>query len=138
VIIPNKDIFQNPLVNYSRNPVKRVDLACGVAYGDDLDKVERVAISAVEGLEQRKTDRDIGFFYEEFGGSSINFVVNFWIDYSAHGQFLSARSTAIKKLKRAFDENGITIPFPIRTLDFGVVGGEKLSDVLNDYRPSGN
>lgn len=43
--------------------------------------------------------------------------------------FLKARSDAIIRLKKAFDENDITIPFPIRTLDFGIKGGEKLDEM---------
>jgi small conductance mechanosensitive channel len=35
-------------------------------------------------------------------------------------------------IKKAYDENNITIPFPIRTLDFGIKGGEKLSDIINN------
>ena len=44
--------------------------------------------------------------------------------------YLNAQSDAIMKLKKSFDDNGVTIPFPIRTLDFGVVGGEKLAEAL--------
>jgi small conductance mechanosensitive channel len=127
VIIPNKDIFQNPLVNYSKTTSRRVDLRCGVAYGDDLQEAERVAVDAITKAGDVE---DVELFYEEFGDSSINFVLRFWIHFEKQTDFLGARSRAIKQLKGAFDEHGITIPFPIRTLDFGVVGGEKLSEVL--------
>ena len=130
VLIPNKDVYANAIVNYSRGPDLRVDLQCGVAYGDDLEKAERIAKQALSGLEARDTTRDVELFWESFGDSSVNFVIQFWIHYSVQSDFLRARSEAIKRLKTAFDENGLTIPFPIRTLDFGVVGGEKLSDVL--------
>ena len=126
VIIPNKEIFQNPLVNYSATSRRRIDLQCGVAYGDDLEEAERVAVQAIKDSDAK----DVELFYEEFGDSSINFVVRFWIDFNKQTDYLKARSQAIKQLKLAFDEHGITIPFPIRTLDFGVVGGEKLSEVL--------
>ncbi|ARA91766.1 mechanosensitive ion channel protein MscS [Rhodothermaceae bacterium RA] len=130
VIIPNKEIFQNPLTNYSELGQRRVDLSCGVAYGDDLDKARRVALEALEGLDVRDPNRPVELFYNAFGDSSINFTARFWIDFRKQTDFLHAQSEAIMRLKRAFDEHGITIPFPIRTLDFGVVGGEKLSDVL--------
>lgn len=130
VLIPNSSVIQNPLVNYSRSPDLRVDLRCGVAYGDDLEAAERIAVSAVEGITERDPSRPVQLFWEEFGDSSINFVVVFWIMYRKQVDYLKARSAAIKRLKAAFDESGITIPFPIRTLDFGVVGGEKLNEVL--------
>ena len=130
VFIPNSSVIQNPLINYSRTMTLRIDLQCGVAYGDDLEKAEKVALESMRDLAGRDATRDLEVFYEEFGGSSINFVIRFWIHYTKHTDFLKARSDAIKKLKRAFDENGITIPFPITTLDFGVVGGERLDEVL--------
>lgn len=138
VLIPNKEVFQNPLVNYSTTPRQRIDLACGVAYGDDLDEAQRVAVEALDALDMRDRSRDVEFFYESFGDSSINFVARFWIDFKKQTDFLHARSEAIKRLKHAFDDHGITIPFPIRTLDFGVVGGEKLSEVLPErfYAPA--
>jgi small conductance mechanosensitive channel len=60
-------------------------------------------------------------------------VARFWIDFtSQQADYLQARSEAIERLKSAFDQNGITIPFPIRTLDIGVRGGEKLSEVVDE------
>lgn len=130
VMVPNKDIFGNPLVNYSTKGKRRVDLSCGVAYGDDLAKAKEIAVSAIEGLELRDESRNVEFFYNEFGGSSINFALRFWIDFDKQTDFLQAQSEGIMALKRAFDDGGITIPFPIRTLDFGVVGGEPLREAL--------
>lgn len=130
VMIPNKEVFENPLVNYNATGHRRVDLACGVAYGDDLERAREVAVGALEGVSDRDGERPVELYYEEFGGSSVNFVVRLWIPYEKQSDYLAARSEAIVRLKKAFDEAGITIPFPIRTLDFGVVGGEKLSEAL--------
>lgn len=130
VLVPNRQVFENPIVNYSRTGERRIDLGVGVAYGDDLEVARKIAVAAVEGVEGRRTDRPVELFFEEFGDSSINFVVRFWIDFSRQAEYLAARSEAIERVKAAFDEGGITIPFPIRTLDFGVVGGEKLSEDL--------
>ncbi len=71
-------------------------------------------------------------FYEEFGDSSINFVVRFWLETGEQKAFLQARSDAIMKIHKAFNEQGLTIPFPIRTLDFGIVGGKELSESLSE------
>jgi len=133
VLIPNKQVFENPITNYSTTGMRRIDLKAGVSYGDDLEKVRRVAIRAVEQVAARRQDTGVELFFEEIGDSSIEFVVRFWIDFTAkQADYLRARSEAIERLKRAFDENGISFPFPIRTLDFGVRGGEKLSEVLEE------
>lgn len=130
VLIPNSEVFSNPLKNYSRTADQRIDLTCGISYADDLEKAERLTIETIEGLSVRDKNREVEMYFEEFGDSSINFVLRFWIQYEAQRDFLAARSAAIKAIKQAFDENGITIPFPIRTLDFGIEGGVSLDEML--------
>jgi small conductance mechanosensitive channel len=63
-------------------------------------------------------------FYTGFGDSSIIFELRFWIPFAVQTDYLHARSEAVMRIKAAFDSAGITIPFPIRTLDFSEVGGE--------------
>lgn len=133
VYIPNKQVLGAELTNYTERGERRVDLSCGVSYASDLAEVRRVALEAVGRLEGRDSSRDTEFYYVEFGGSSIDFVVRFWIPFTTrHGDYMAARSSAVEALKSAFDSHGITIPFPIRTLDFGidVSGGVPLSDEL--------
>ncbi len=130
VLIPNKDVFQNPLINYSQTGKRRIDLDVGVSYGDDLEKVKKITIDAVKDVPNRIDDKEIELFYSEFGNSSINFVVRIWTNYTSQKEYKHSISEAIQKIKKAYDENDIMIPFPIRTLDFGIKGGEKLSEVL--------
>ncbi len=128
-IIPNKDIFQNTITNYSRMGKRRVDLAVGVSYGDDLEKVKKITLDAVKSLDYIMHDQDLSLYYDEFGDSSINFNVRFWVNFKKQPDYLKAKSDAIMAVKKAYDENDIMIPFPIRTLDFGIKGGEKLNEV---------
>lgn len=132
IIIPNRHIFENALINHTRLGKRRVDIDVGVSYGDDLDKAMRAAVGAVEGVQPR-LERDVELFYKEFGDSSINFQLRFWIEFRQQVDYLSARHKAVMAIKKAFDENDITIPFPIRTLDFGIVGGEKLKEHLAEW-----
>jgi small-conductance mechanosensitive channel len=131
VIIPNKEIFQNNITNFQKSRKRRVSLEVGVSYDDDLDRVEEVAVSAVKEIPFILEEDGVSFFYTEFGGSSINFEIRFWVPYDEQMQYLSGKSEAIKKIKKAFEREGFTIPFPIRTLDFGIKGGEKLNEVLH-------
>ncbi|UII19954.1 mechanosensitive ion channel family protein [Fulvivirga ligni] len=130
VVIPNRLIFQNLYRHYTINGSRRIDLKCGISYGDDLDKVEEVTLAAIKKITFLAEHKDVEFFFTEFGDSSINFVVRYWVNYKRQPDFLKAQSEGIKNLKKAYDQNDITIPFPIRTLDFGIKGGEKLSQVL--------
>lgn len=130
VFMPNKLIFENSLKNYSLRGRRRIDLGVGISYGDDLEKVRKVTVDAVGGLEELVAGEDVELFFGEYGDSSINLEVRFWVPFEKQSDFLRARSEAIVRIKKAYDRNGITIPFPIRTLDFGIKGGEKLSAVL--------
>ncbi|MBB4078200.1 small conductance mechanosensitive channel [Lewinella aquimaris] len=131
VMIPNKIVAQEPIKNYNKLRMRRVDLSCGVSYGDDLDKVRDITIAAVKERVAYDTSKDVQLFFNEFGDSSINYTLRFWLDGGKSGQadYLEAQSDAIMAIKRAYDDNDIMIPFPIRTLDFGIKGGEKLSDM---------
>lgn len=130
VIIPNKEVVQNPLTNFSHNGSRRIQIECGVSYGDDLDEVEMIAIDAIKnsGLHFSQT-KSIDFYYTSFGDSSVNFRILFWQNIIAQKDYLKAQHKAIKALKRAFDQNDITIPFPVTTLDFGAVGGVSVNDI---------
>lgn len=130
VIIPNKDVLQSPVTNFTKTFERRIDLEVGISYAEDLDQVEEVAIEAVSQLPYLLPDKEVELFYKEFGDSSINFVMMVWIHYPDEPGYLKGRSDVIKSIKKAFDAHGITIPFPIRTLDFGIKGGQMLQEQL--------
>lgn len=96
-----------------------------------METVRRVVLQAVAGIPHRDPTREAQVFFEGFGDSSIDFQVRVWLTQSNQQAFLEARSEAMIAIKRAFDAEGITIPFPIRTLDFGakVVGGSSLDQL---------
>jgi small-conductance mechanosensitive channel len=128
VIIPNKEVLQNPIENFSLLGRRRMDLTVGVSYGEDLGKVKDVVLNAVGDIAGLSPNDKTTFFYEEFADSSINFSLRIWVASPEQPDYLRVRSEAIQKIKKAFDESGITIPFPIRTLDFGIKGGQTLSE----------
>lgn len=132
VVIPNRTVVENPLKNYSISGARRVEVSCGVSYGDDLEKVKSLVIDTLSSLPDIDNSKDVQFFYTGFGGSSIDFIARFWLNVTGQPDFLAARSNAIMAIKKTFDDNEITIPFPIRTLDFGITGGLGIHEI---YKP---
>lgn len=118
LIIPNKMIAQSAFINYTFTNERRIELTCGIAYDSDLEKVERVALKTITELEATKKDKEILFYFTDFGGSSIDFVLQFWCDTGIEADYLRLRHQAIMALKSAFNENDISIPYPTRTLQF--------------------
>jgi len=116
VVIPNRLIMDNPFKNYGLTNRIRVSISCGVGYESDLEMVKDISIKAIEELFPPKSNEKIEFFYTEFGGSSIDFKLRFWVDATENRIILNAKSDAIMKIKSLFDEHNVNIPYPIRTL----------------------
>ncbi len=119
VCIPNNKILENPFKNLSTDPRSIAILECGVGYESDLEFVEKITIQAIQDVVPQEKNEKIEFFYKEFGSSSINYEVRFWIKELNAKDEMIAKHLAIKAIKKAYNENDINIPFPIRTLDFG-------------------
>jgi small conductance mechanosensitive channel len=138
VTMPNKDVLQSPLKNFTASGKRRIIIECGISYGDDLDQVEQITKQTLSQLTGQSAE-EIEFYYTSFGDSSINFLTRYWIKEVAQTKYLKARSQAMIAIKKAFDANDIMIPFPIRTLDFGIRGGEKLDSMLSQrFSQNGN
>lgn len=119
VIIPNKIFIDSPFTNYSWTERARVSVSCGVGYESDLQQVEDLVLKIITDNFEQQENEGVEFFFTEFGDSSINFITRFWIASTKPKPKLEAQHQAIKLIKKHFDDVGINIPFPIRTLDFG-------------------
>ncbi len=138
VSIPNRKVFQDVTTNYTAFGRRRIDVEVGVSYADDLEEVERVTREALESVEDRREEDPVEVYFTGFGGSSIDLVARFWIDLRRQPDVFRARHRAVMAIKRAYDAASITIPFPIRTLDFGIEGGATLQEMLPPPRARSN
>jgi len=120
IIIPNSTVASSITTNYNLPKSElaiRVD--CGVAYDSDLEYVENVTIEVAEDVMKNvrgavATHKPF-VRYTGFGDSSINFYVNLRVE--DYGKQFRVRHEFIKRLHKRYNEEGIVIPFPIRTLD---------------------
>ena len=130
VVIPNKDVLQQSLTNISHSNERRVEVACGVSYGDDLENVKTIAINAIKDSDiNYDASKPIQVLFSTFGDSSVNFNLRFWLKDIDQDGFELAIDQSIIAVKKAFDKNDISIPFPIQTLDFGIKGGLGINDI---------
>ncbi|MFD1063541.1 mechanosensitive ion channel family protein [Winogradskyella litorisediminis] len=118
VMIPNSQILENPFVNYSLTSRVLVKVNCGVAYDTDLKLARKVIIERLAEKFSQNEGEEIEFFYQEFGSSSINFMVRFWGNALNKKAELILINDAIIEIKDVLNQNGITIPFPMRTIEF--------------------
>jgi len=130
VKLPNKMVFENPVTNYSFHGIRRIDLDVRVSYNEDLEQVQQIVIEALQEVKNRVKTRDVEVMYDKFAESSIDFKVRFWVTYSRQFDYVSAKSDAIIRIKKAFDSRGIVIPLPMRKLDFHTKPDDKIADQL--------
>ncbi|WJG09644.1 mechanosensitive ion channel family protein [Aliiglaciecola sp. LCG003] len=133
-VIPNKILFRNILTNYSVNRIRRLEIPFGISYADDPQKAADVVVEKINECDFVIKKDETAVFAESFGDSSVNLLLWFWIDYPGGTGFMQARHEAVTLVKKALEEADILIPFPIRTLDFGAKGGEKLNTMLSQKK----
>ena len=111
VIIPNSQIMGTTITNYSANDKRRVDLVVGVSYSDDLDKVRKELQDLVDADERILKDPAVTIAVSELADSSVNFVLRPWVNTA---DYWAVYFDLTEKVKKRFDEVGISIPFPQR------------------------
>lgn len=116
VLVPNEDFITDRVTNWTLSSAKaRVDVPVGVAYGSDLDKAHDLILQAAQEHPLCLDEPEPYCFLREFGDSSINFMLIFWIGNIADGRW-APQSDVMFAIWRKFQENGIEIPFPQRDL----------------------
>lgn len=114
--IPSKDVFQKPVINYSKTGLRRLEVSYGISYADDLNRAQQIAMEAIRALPFVRTDKAVEVHYRSFTLENVQGFVWFWLDQTKSNPPL-ATSEAIKALKAAFDQNDILMMFPPHTYD---------------------
>ncbi|MDX9993457.1 MAG: mechanosensitive ion channel [Anaerolineales bacterium] len=114
-ILPNADVLNHAIVNYTRSLQRRIEVVIGVAYGTDLKLAREITLEAIRAIPGYLEEPAALVGFNAFGESSIHMSVLVWFDTAEAGP-VKARDAAIEAIKAAFDANKIDIPFPIRTV----------------------
>ncbi|MBW3610906.1 MAG: mechanosensitive ion channel family protein [Actinobacteria bacterium] len=117
VLIPCSQVLNAPITNFTARGTRRTTLDVGVAYGTDLDTAQQVLLRAAASVEGVRPQPVPEAWVEQFGESSIDFALRWW-HLPDIATTWRVRSGVAMAVKAAFDEAGIEIPFPQRTLGF--------------------
>lgn len=113
IIVPNGSILNGTIVNYSRMPDRRVDMTFGISYDSDLKRAKEILQELIQTDPRVLKDRDVTVAVAALADSSVNLVARAWVHNSNYwGLFYDVQ----EKVKLAFDEAGIDIPFPQMSL----------------------
>ncbi|PTE06448.1 mechanosensitive ion channel family protein [Mesorhizobium helmanticense] len=115
-LIPNEDFITQRVINWSfSDNLVRLDVNFGVSYDADPHKVSELAIEAAMSVGRVEADRRPVCWLTDFGESSLNFVLRFWIHDPQQG-LTNVRGRVLLALWDTFKQNGISIPYPHREI----------------------
>ncbi|WEX07666.1 mechanosensitive ion channel domain-containing protein [Chelativorans sp. AA-79] len=115
VMAPNSELWNKAVTNYSRNAVRRNDIAIGIGYDDDIGLAQKLMMNLATGDNRVLAAPAAETFVDALADSSVVVTLRYW---TATSDFWQTRFDLTKAAKQAFDENGISIPFPQRQLHF--------------------
>lgn len=118
VRIPNENLVKTEFINLTRFPIRRADITVGVAYKEDVTRVREILFQVAREHPRVLMEPEPQFYFQDYGASSLDFLFGIW---TRSDHFFEVRNEVREEIKRRFDEEGIEIPFPHRTLYTGSV-----------------
>jgi small conductance mechanosensitive channel len=113
IIVPNGQVWGAVIKNYSHNATRRCDINVGISYDDDISAARAAVLELVAADDRALNHPEPVVVPLGFGDSSIDLQVRVWVSTS---DFWALRFDLMQQIKEKFDERGISIPFPIRTI----------------------
>lgn len=113
LLVPNAEVMSNPILNFTEMQWRRVDLEFGIAYGDDLLKAKQILEEIANADERVLAEPPVRVAVKDLGENSVNLVMQ---PYVHPADYLTTRFDLTEKVKLRFDQEGISFPFPQRTI----------------------
>jgi len=125
-VVPNNQIWNSEIINYSRNKQRRQDIVNGISYGDDIDKAMKTIQKVLDKEKRliRTKDKEPMIMVSALADSAVQITARIWTET---GDYWAVRWDLTKAIKEALDKDGLTIPFPTQTLDISPEAASALS-----------
>jgi small conductance mechanosensitive channel len=111
ITVPNSLIYAGTITNFSARETRRIDLVFGIAYDDDVARAKEIMKSIVDSDERILKDPAPTILMLELADSSVNIAVRPWV---ATPDYWIVRGDVLERVKKALEDNGLSIPFPQR------------------------
>ena len=113
ILAPNAQVWGATMKNYSHHPTRRVDFVIGIDYSDNIDKAQETVRAVANGDARVLQDPAPMVVVGELGDNSVNLTIRVWCQA---GDYWGVKFDLTKAFKQRFDGEGISIPFPQRTV----------------------
>lgn len=131
VRIPNESLIKAEVINITRYPIRRLDVAVGVAYKEDVEHVREVLREVADANPLCLMKPEPVILFDGYGESALNFSFRVW---ATRENWLELKNTIHQEVKDRFDQEDIEIPFPHRTLYAGLASEPFPVRVVDDSR----
>ena len=109
VLLPNGPVSTGAVVNYTREPIRRVDLTVGIAYGDDYDKAKAVLENIIKKNDKILQNPEPFIALESLGDSSVNLTLRVW---ASSREYWDVYFFLNEEVYKVFPKENLNIPFP--------------------------
>lgn len=113
IIVPNSKIFGDTIKNFTAYDIRRLDMVFGIGYGSSIGKAIEVLHNLIKKDPRILPEPAVQIAVAELADSSVNLVVRPWVKSA---DYWDVKFDFMQTVKEAFDQNGIEIPFPQRTI----------------------
>jgi small-conductance mechanosensitive channel len=115
VIIPNKDVYEKPIINYTHSQFRRRVIKIGLGYEEDADRAIEIFTETIKIVPGVEVDKGVTIRADALGDSTLALSAIFWVDQKKN-PLLEVNSEVIKAIKIASEKHQINLPYPIQTV----------------------
>lgn len=113
IIVPNSAVWGQSIRNFSAHPTRRVDMVFGISYEDDIDKAISIVQACIAEDARSHSDPEPLVVVGNLGDSSVDLTTRVWCNSA---DYWGLKFDLTKSIKEAFDREGVSIPYPTRTV----------------------
>ena len=113
VIVPNTQVFENPIINYTSSQFRSAAVSIGLGYEEDTDKAVNVFIETIKSVPGVAENPKPSIIADTLGDSALMLSARFWVDQHKNN-FINVQSEVVKAIKLASEKHGINFPYPVQ------------------------
>lgn len=134
VVIPNSDLYTSALTVNTAYKQRRLQLAVGIGYADDIDEAKAQIMQALDSSDTVSKNASPTIIAVNLGDSTVDLVIRWFIDDGTQANKVKSIDQVLIKVKTALDSAGIDMPFPVRTLDLSDPSVKAIAKQLHEQQ----
>jgi len=123
VIIPNRQVFENPIINFTQSRFRRSSVAIGLGYEEDVAQATQTFLDVIKKVPGVEGQPEPVIRAKELGDSALTLEALFWVDQQTNN-LVNVHSDVVRAIKEASDANNINLPYPVQTVLLQNVNGK--------------